>query len=227
MTIIDQSTRLIKVGQTSEDSAYPVYMQQVRTENPSWSFAENPEEQLLRDLGYFVVELVTQPSAENAVAVEGQPVFENGVWKQSWTLRQHTEPEIAAAFETKKHEQLTAIMAKVTEALAKGFQFTFDDGIVGHVQLRDGDRANLAGARVRAEAFVEQNVTDAIMPFRDWENVTHMCTPATIVTLADKAYDAYLGFLAIGWELKDQTEAATQVSELPALPAEIELPAAT
>lgn len=226
MTIIDQSTRLIKVGQTSEDSAYPVYLQQVRTENPSWSFAENPEEELLNSLGYFVVELVTQPSAENSVAVEGMPVFENGVWKQSWTLRQQSQEEINANFDTLRQEHLSAIMAKVTEALAKGFLFAFEDGTSGHVQLRDGDRANLAGARVRAEAFVEQNVTDPIMPFRDWENVTHMCTPASVVSLADKAYDAYLGFLAIGWSLKDQTEAATQVSELPELPAEIELPPA-
>lgn len=224
MTAINETTALVKPAKDSEPLVYPVYMYQVRQENPQWSFSEQPDEELLNTLGYFVVQPTTPPT--DGIVTEGEPTLANGVWSQTWVTRQPTADEVAAALAAKKQTMLADVQTKIDAALLKGYPFTFTEG-VGHVQLRDGDRANLAGARVRAEALKAAGTTDAVMPFRDFENVTHMCTPDTIISLSDKAYDDYLTYLGTGWQIKDAIVAAKTDADLPTVPDEITLPAAT
>jgi hypothetical protein len=221
MSTINQSTRLVKIGAEGQPNVYPVFLSTVRTENTQWSFPEEPDEALINSLGYFAVAAVDQPAG--AVVTEGDPALDNGVWKQTWVVRAETPEEIAADLATKKTVMLDDINAKVAAALEKGFSFTFTEG-AGHVQLRDGDRANITGSRVNADALTAESVTDAIVPFRDWENVTHMCTPLQIRALSDAAYTSYLTFLSIGWGLKDAVNAATTMEGLPVVPDEIVLP---
>ncbi|BDD79456.1 hypothetical protein [Burkholderia phage FLC8] len=221
MTTINASTRLIKIGAEGQANTYPVYMGQVRQDNPNISFPDETEEEYLNGLGYFIVQEVAQPTGD--VVTEGDPVFANGVWSQVWNVRSFTADEVASQLDVTKTAMMTDITNKLTAALEKGFSFAFSD-VAGHVQLRDGDRGNIASARIRADKLVTQGVTDAVMPFRDWENVTHMCTPAQIVDLSDAAYEAYLGFLGAGWTLKDAVTKAATAADLPAVPAEITLP---
>lgn len=221
MSTIDQTVRLIKVGAEGAANTYPVYLAQVRRDNPNTSFPDEVEEESLNALGYFVVQTVAQPTGD--VVTEGDPTFANAVWSQAWTVRAYTADELATQLSAKQTAVLADVQSKVDTALEKGFSFAFTD-VAGHVQLRDGDRANIASARIRAAALQTAGTTDAVMPFRDWENVTHMCTPTMIVQLSDAAYDAYLGFLAAGWTLKDAVTAAKTVADLPAVPAEITLP---
>ncbi|BAQ02685.1 hypothetical protein AVU38_gp157 [Ralstonia phage RSL2] len=222
MATINASTRLVKIGAAGQPNTYPVYMGQVRLDNPNISFPDETDESYLNGLGYFVVQDVAAPTAD--VVSEGDPVFANGVWSQNWNARAYTADELANALSVRKTGMLEEIATKVTAAIEKGFSFAFTD-VAGHVQLRDGDRANIASARIRAEALIAKGTTDPVMPFRDWENVTHMCTPTQIVSLSDAAYDAYLGFLGAGWTLKDAVTNAATAADLPTIPAEITLPA--
>ncbi|BCM95210.1 hypothetical protein [Burkholderia phage FLC6] len=221
MTTINASIRLIKIGAEGQANTYPVYMGQVRQDNPNISFPDETEEEYLNGLGYFIVQEVAQPTGD--VVTEGDPVFANGVWSQVWNVRTFTADEVASQLDVTKAAMMTDITNKLTAALEKGFSFAFSD-VAGHVQLRDGDRGNIASARIRADKLVTQGVTDPVMPFRDWENVTHMCTPAQIVDLSDAAYEAYLGFLGAGWALKDAVTKAVTAADLPAVPNEITLP---
>lgn len=221
MTTVNASTRLIKIGAEGQPNTYPVYMAQVRQDNVNISFPDETDEEYLNGLGYFIVQDVAQPTGD--VVTEGDPVFANGVWSQVWNVRTFSAEEIAASLATTKSTMMDDINTKLTAALEKGFLFTFSD-VAGHVQLRDGDRGNIASARIRADALTAQGTTDPVMPFRDWENVTHMCTPAQIVSLSDAAYEAYLGFLGAGWALKDAVSNAATAADLPAIPAEITLP---
>lgn len=221
MTTANASTRLIKVGAEGQANTYPYFMSQVRTDNPNISFPDEVDVEYLNNLGYFVVQEVAQPTGD--VVTEGDPVFSGGVWSQSWTARDYNADELAAQLTATKSTMMDDIATKLTAALEKGFSFAFSD-VAGHVQLRDGDRGNIASARIRADALVTQGVTDAVMPFRDWENVTHMCTPAQIVSLSDAAYEAYLGFLGAGWALKDAVTNAATAAALPTIPDEITLP---
>lgn len=221
MTTVNSSTRLIKVGAEGQANTYPVYLAQVRTDNPNTSFPDEMEEEYLNSIGYFIVQDVAQPVGD--VVTEGDPAFANGVWSQDWAVRAFTTDELAVNLAATKSTMMLDIANKLTAALEKGFSFAFSD-VAGHVQLRDGDRGNIASARIRADALTTQGVTDAVMPFRDWENVTHMCTPAQIVSLSDAAYEAYLGFLGAGWALKDAVSNAATAADLPTIPAEITLP---
>lgn len=221
MTTINASTRLIKIGAEGQPNTYPVFMGQVRQDNPNISFPDETEEEYLNGLGYFVVQDVAQPAGD--VVTEGDPVFAAGVWSQAWNVRSFTTDEVASQLASTKSTMMSDIANKLTAALEKGFSFAFSD-VPGHVQLRDGDRGNIASARIRADKLVTQGVTDAVMPFRDWENVTHMCTPEQIVTLSDDAYEAYLGFLGAGWALKDAVTNAATAADLPVVPEEITLP---
>lgn len=218
---INQSTPLVKVGQPGDDNQYPVYLRQVREENKQISFPDTPELTTIRELGYDIVVEVDRP--EGDVVVEGMPVLAAGKWVQTWTVREYTPEENANTLSAAKSVARTKIDALLGVALDKGFPFTFDTG-VGHVQLRTLDRTNILGAAVNADRRAAAGETAAVCPFRVYENVTHMCTPAQMHQLSNEAYEAYLGFLQMRWELKDAVELAEALDEMPVLPEELVLP---
>lgn len=225
MTTINASTPLIKIGKNGAPNVYPVYLAQVRRENPDWSFIEENDPVLLSELGYEIVERTEPPVGD--VVTEVDPVLVAGVWQQTWSFRAHNTEEVAAILTTRKTEQKLAIEQLLTDALEIGFPFTFDGENgpeTGHVQLRDKDRGNVAGCGSKADRLIAQNVTGAVMPFRTFEDVTYMCTPLQMQTLSNQAYDAYLVFMNLAWTLKDNTVKATTLAELPVVPSSLELP---
>lgn len=221
---INSATRLVKPGAPGEDTVYPVYLSQVKAENPDWSFPDTPLVEFINTLGYFVVEDADKPESTTQIVVEGTPVEDNGVWKQNWIVRDYTAEEEATELTLRKLRLNDDIAKKTSDALDIGFLFDFGDGKpAGHVQLRDGDRANVTGIRVRADAMIKAGNTDPL-PFRDYENVIHFTTPEKIVEMSDKAYVSYQQYLAIGWTLKDQVTVAEHLADLPTVPDVFELP---
>lgn len=218
---IDQLTRLVKIADEGGANQYPVYLRQVREENKQWSFSDTPELSTIRELGYDIVVEVNKPEGE--VVTEGMPVLEVGKWVQTWVVREFTDVETASTLTIAKANARAKIDVLLTDALEKGFPFTFTAG-VGHVQLRTVDRTNIIGAAMNADRKAADGEVGAVCPFRTYENITYLCTPAQMRQLSDEAYEAYLGFLAIRWELKDAVELAETLEEMPELPVEMVLP---
>jgi hypothetical protein len=225
MATVDNSTALVKLGKDGADNVYPVYMSQVRRENPDWSFTDPQDEDLLNTLGYFAVYPVDKP--EGDVVTEGQPVFEGGVWQQTWVARAFSEMETSSKLETAKTAASTLIEQRLSEALEVGFPFDFTvDGltVTEHVQLRAEDRTNVAGSGLKADRLHAAGVVDAILPMRTYENNTYMLTPEQMKVLSDQAYDSFLIFKKMAWDLKDAVTAAQTVEALPVVPAQLQLP---
>lgn len=199
-----------------ETGAYPVYLTQVRKDHENKSFAENPTEEVVAELGYAYVWPKERPQAD--VVTEGAPTLINGKWTQQWLVRDFTEAEFLAHFQDRKQAVQDRVRALQAATLERGCLYTFPDNSQGRIQLRDGDRANLAGLRLRAEATKRREGTETF-GFRTYENVTKLgLSPDEIIVLSDIAFEKYMTILGICWHLKDQADVATTDAQLPAVP---------
>lgn len=218
-------TLLAKVDKNGNLKEYPISMPTVRVENKDWSFPDEVEVETINDLGYQVVERVEQPKAD--VVEEGIPVFFGGVWKQSWLARPYNQEERDNLLFAKKAVLVDQIEVRLLSALDVGFEFDFGTEStpdICHVQLRVADRSSITGCGLKADRLIAAGVTAAMMPFRTYENENKLCTPQQLKTLSDQAYDAYLVYLKVVWDLKDSVKAALTIEDLPTIPEKIELP---
>jgi len=203
-----------------ETGAYPVYLPQVRQDNINKSFAASPSEELVAELGYAYVWSTDQPAGD--VVVETPPIFKQGKWEQQWLARDFTAAERQANFVQTKENCLVRIRELQQNCLERGCRYTFPDNWVGRIQLRDGDRANLAGLRLRAESAKRTGSTETF-GFRTYENITKMGLSADqIVLLSDIAFERYMTILGLCWYLKDQAEAALEDAALPQVPSNLD-----
>lgn len=68
---------------------YPLMQGDIQIENKDWTDLLNPPE------GWALVEEATMPELlTNQRRIENFPIFENGVWKQSWSVVEMSEEEI-------------------------------------------------------------------------------------------------------------------------------------
>lgn len=225
MSTVDSLTPLVKVGMEGKKNKYPLFLSDVRNDHPDLPGSNTAEETTLSSLGYYVVYPTDKP--EGDVVAEGLPVFQDGIWQQTWTSRPFTDTEITSKLEMVKAATLGLVDQRLESGLAIGFPFTFEtkDGEeIGHVQLGPEDRTNVAGCGLKADRLMAAGQTDAIMPFRVYENKTYFCTPDQIKDLSDKAYDAFLVFKKIAWDLKDAIAAAQVLADIPEVPNVIQLP---
>ena len=211
MSDISNSDRLIRV----EDKTYPLYLSQIRRQLQTKSLPVTPTTEQLSDLGYEVVMDVEQPVGD--VVIEGAPELIDGVWYKTYTARPFNQQELDAQFNSAKQELYSKIVNKTNAMLKTGIEFDFggEDGIQ-HIQLRDGDRANLAGLRIQADTRITNN-NDSPFIFRTLENNNIIMTPEEIVAMTDAALVGYYGILNEVWTLKDQVDNATNISELPTI----------
>lgn len=72
---------------------YPVSLSQVLTSNPNVSLSSAPAFEDLAMLGYAVVAETERPAGD--VVTEGQPEQRDGVWYQTWEVREFTMEEQA------------------------------------------------------------------------------------------------------------------------------------
>lgn len=199
---------------------YPLNLTQVRAILTEKSFAEEPDEELLADLGYGVVHPEDPPAGD--VAEEGAPALQDGLWVQTWTVRPYNTEEIAANFANRKAELNYQIEALIDATLDAGCVYTFPSGDVQHIQLRDGDRANLVGLAAKADR-VQRAGGEQTFYFRTQENDIQAMTTAQTVVMTDVAFDKYMFILNACWPLKDQIKTATDLAGLPTIPTSIEV----
>ncbi len=104
----------------------------------------------------------------------------------------------------------------------RGARYTFPDNWVGRVQLRDGDRANLSGLRLRAET-AKRVGRDERFVFRTGEDVIKMNLSADeMINITDKAFEKYSALMAVCWSLEAQAEFALNYEQLPVVPANMD-----
>jgi len=212
MSKVTSSTLLIKV----DDQQYPVNLYQVRQSHKDKSMAREPSVEQIEALGYAVVERVERPTGD--VVTEGAPELVEGSYKQTWVVRSFNTEELTSQFNSKKQTALSEIDRIRNKDLAKGFLHTFPDTTQFHIQLRDGDRTNLSGLRIKADSLAAQGVTDPVMSIMTYENVSKALTPAQMVEATDAAFTGYMAIMEAAWVLKAQANAAITEAELPVIP---------
>lgn len=213
MANVTGSDKLIRLS----DSQYPIFLSQVRQDNKLVSLPQEPTEEQLLELGYVLVQKVTPPTGD--VVTEGTPTQVSGVWTQTWNVRAYTTEELATQLTQKKAELSDRLTGSYTQGiLEQGIAYDFG-GTYGtlHIQVRDGDRANLVGLRVNADAAVAASLDDDAhaMYFRTLENVNVPLKPSAVITMTNAALVGYYNVLQPIWALKDQITSATELSQLP------------
>jgi hypothetical protein len=128
--------------------------------------------------------------SEYVIIVNGEPAWHPNKNQLVWNT-------LAAA-------KLAEITALRDSKIAAGIPYQFPDNAVGTIQTRDlADSRNILTNVVTAIILQGAGETRAIMSFRDTENVTHMLTPAQMLTMG--AYAAQQGqvIYSASWTLKD------------------------
>lgn len=215
---IDKNTLLIHV----ESGTYPLTLSSLKSRHPSISFGASMSEEELAALGYAPVARVTRP--EGDVVTEVAPVADGeGGYKQAYEVRAFNEQELAEQLANKKSMIAAQVNSVRESTLAKGAAIDFggDAGVL-HVQMRDGDRANLLGLKQGAERAFEGGVTDPVLPLRTEEDVTVMLTPEQMINVSWLVFDAYQEVMAASWAVKDAADAAQTADDLPEVPASFE-----
>lgn len=192
----------------------PLYLSQIRKREKEYSLPISPTVTQMSEIGYEVIQPTERPSGD--VVTQGDAVLENGVWKQSWIVRSFTPEEIETNLNDKRTQHLHEIEVYRTRLLEKGVSYEFNEGTY-HIQVRDCDRANLAGLRLRANALIEQDIS-VQMPFRTAENEMVSLTPIELVSLTDVALEGYYLILENVWTLKDLTNMADSIEDFPVIP---------
>lgn len=201
---VTKDTLLIHV----ESKTYPLTLAALKLRHTNISFGQEVDEQLLTHLGYAVVQPGLAPVGD--VVTEGEPLLmANGTYLQNFEARAYNEQELAEQLASARAGKLQDIEQARLDAISIGAPMRFagrDD--VLHAQMRDGDRANILGLRAHAEVLQQQGVSDAVVPFRTYEDVTVMLTPAQTITMAWAVFGSYQQVMSTSWSLKDAVAAA-------------------
>lgn len=216
-TTVNGSTKLINI----ETGAYPVYLTQVRAET-GISFGAEPEEDQVLAMGYAVVLQVEKPTG--VVATEGPPEAIDGEYIQNWVTRPYNADELAAMLLAAQDQHRKDLEDLFVRTLDKGAPYIWPDATVEHIQLRDGDRANLTAIGARADRKLSLNITeDEYLGFITYENNWKPLTPEQARAMTDFAYEAYLTILMQRRTLKNQIDAATDIASIPEIPEALNL----
>lgn len=219
MTIVNRNTRLIETA----SGDYPVFLSDLGVRVFGTVFPATIEAADLLMYGYEVVLDTDIPT--NDIILEGKPELREGNWYRTWTERAFTPSEIATNLVTAKAAKLVAIEAFRVAQFEKGFPYKFGE-IVYHVQIRTTDRQNISSIRVIAKEAIEAG-GELPIGYRVYENETVNLTAAEFVAMADTTFYRVTEGYQVAWALKDQTEAATTLAEIPAIPAELFTPVET
>lgn len=212
---INASTPLLKV----DTGEYPLYFQNVRQAKPDVSFPDPPTEECLADYGYAVVVPSVRPVGD--VVTEGKPKLVDGVWVQTFDVREYTPAEHDIRLNDIKRRRSDDVLALREADLATGFIYTTsDEQHIFGVQLRPEDRPNLLGLSMKAEKLIAAGL-ETQTKFRSTENETFMLSPVELKRMCDTALATYERVFDASWALKDQITAATTVAELPTIPASL------
>lgn len=207
---VTNQTLLIEVA----TRAYPVALYTIFQKFNDRSFALNPPRVDIENLGYAVVVPTAMP--EGDVVTEGAPAETDGVWHQTWVVRDFNAAELAEQLTYAKITANDAVMAIRNDDFQLGLTYTAGDKTF-NVQLRVEDRVNLLGMYVIGKEMVAGGVEE-LQEFRSFENETVFLTPQETVDVAMAALAAVKSIYKTTWTLKDQIDAAVVVADIPAIP---------
>lgn len=112
-------------------------------------------------------------------------------------------------------ESLPALAARKRREIDAARDVAFMEGlpreITGEpdvVQTRPQDQINLLGLRAKAEAALDQSITEPVMKFRGEKNVTRYLTPDEMYSLTNDALAHIEGIYDHSWERKDSIDDA-------------------
>jgi hypothetical protein len=213
MTIVNRTTRLI----CSDTGEYPLYLSDLSTRVTSTIFPSIIESDDLFEFGYEVVLDVPVPTAD--IVTEGKPELRDGNWYRTYDARSFSEEEVRSNLAVAKADLLAQIEAFRIAQFDKGFPYQFGDNTY-HVQIRTTDRQNISSIRVIAKEAIAAG-SELPVAFRVYENVTVNLTAEEFVALADTTFLRVTEGYQVAWVLKDQIAQATNLSELPSIPAEM------
>lgn len=214
MSTVNRLTRLIHVA-TEE---YPIFLSELSTREKGTIFPSTIDSEELSNFGYDVVEDTTIPTAD--YVVEGKPELKDDYkWYRTWVTRPFTTEEVQAQLTQAKATRNLEIDSFAAQQFRKGFPYTFGENVY-HVQVRDGDRQNIASIRIIAKEAIAAGKELPVI-FRVYENVTVNLTAEEFVELADTTYARVNEGYQVTWGLKDQTRDATDIDGLPTIPTEM------
>lgn len=208
MTIITRNTQLIQ----PESGDYPLYLSDVVQRIENICLPPNVDSELLKELGFEVVNDSDRPSAD--VVTEGKPAKTNGEWYKTWETREYNEEERQTSFKAKQDNQRARITNFQNQEFAKGFPYEFE-GTVYHIQTRFSDRSNIDSLHTMAEKMKAAGKEEAVFEFRTWENVSINLTPQQMIDLAEAAFVQVSAAYKRVWTFKDAVDEATSVEEFP------------
>lgn len=190
---------------------YPLNFAAICQKNPNKLIGIGATTDLMRTLGYEVVQQVERPVGD--VVTEEKPVKTETGYIQVFSVRAFTEEEANERLARAKRLFADKVDSMLESALEKGVKFDFGapHGEL-HVQLRDKDRLNIIGMRALANEGV------ASQPFRTYENINLVLTAEQVLAMASAAHTGYLALLGAAWNLKDQIAAAPSEEAIPVLP---------
>lgn len=195
---------------------YPIYFRDLndRLENKI-SLVPEIDNDVLKTLGYSMV--VNGEIPEGDVITEDKPKLINGVWTRVFISREFTEEERISNLEMAKANLLAEVEVFRNNEFAKGFPYKFGENIY-HVQVRDGDRANLLSKRTRAvEAIAAENDSYRV-GYHVYENITVELTAEEMINMANTADDKVSAGYQKTWDLKEQIKEANSLKEFPEFP---------
>lgn len=98
---------------------YPYTITDLRLANQNVSFAANVDDETLASFGVIRVITVDLPEIEaHQVIEEGQPVFSDGNWVQTWVVRELNETEIQQRKDAIRNERNALLIASDWTQLA-------------------------------------------------------------------------------------------------------------
>jgi hypothetical protein len=98
---------------------YPYTLTDLRLANQNVSFATNVNDETLASFGMVRVITVDRPNVMDGQAVEeGQPVFSDGNWVQTWSVRDLNESEVQQRMDAVRNERNALLAASDWTQLA-------------------------------------------------------------------------------------------------------------
>ncbi|MHB0775430.1 hypothetical protein [Halomonas sp. WWR20] len=82
-------------------------VRKIKAQNPGLLITNNPPDELLANYKWVPVQYTARPSGD--VVAEGQPELVDGIWHQTWEVREYTAEELAERLEQAKDDAMQRI----------------------------------------------------------------------------------------------------------------------
>lgn len=191
----------------------------IKLRHPDVTFEESVTVEFLEELGY--TELLLGVVPEGDVVTDLEPfIGHDGKYVRQYAVRPFTAQELEAKLGVLKEALNLQLFNTRVKTLEKGAPInfgTFDTPNVQHVQLRDGDRANVLGLYTKASASVAMGST-AKMMIRTYENKNIEVTPAQMLEISWLVLQSYEEVMKKSWYYQDLINSAKTIGGLPELP---------